>query len=658
MRPPRSAVAGCASSRTAATPSCPSASLVSDDPTLLFTVAGMVPFIPYLLGAADPAVAARDQRAEVRAHPRHRGGRQDHPARHVLPDERQLLLRRLLQGRRDHLRLGAGDRLAGATAATASTRTRSGSPSSRPTTRRSALWKRIAGLPDERIQRRGMEGQLLVHGSARARPGPCSEIYVDRGPGVRAEGGPVADEDRYLEIWNLVFMQYERGAGGGKDDFPILGDAAAARTSTPAWAWSGSPTCCRAWTTCTRSTRSTRSSSAPPTCPASATAASPVTGPTRAEPGDDVRLRVVADHVRSALMLIGDGVTPSNEGRGYVLRRLMRRAVRAMRLLGVDGPGAARAAARSAATRWPRRTPSSRRDFARISQVAYAEEEAFRRTLRGRHDDPRHGGPDREERWYARRSRGDQAFQLHDTYGFPIDLTLEMAAEQGVGVDEAGSAGSWPSSATGPRPTRGPRRPVPAGRRRLPTASPTSTAAPVEFTGYDEVDRRGARGRAAGRRRPSAGRGRAGDEVELVLDRTPFYAEGGGQLADTGTIELADGAVRRGRRRPAAVHGPDRAPRPRAVAARSTVGDQVQALVDIDRRQAISRAHTATHLVHKAMREALGDTATQAGSQNAPGRFRFDFRPRRRCRRACWRDVEARGQRGAGRRPRGARRGR
>ena len=193
----------------------PSASLISDDPTLLFTVAGMVPFMPYFTGAADAAVAARDERAEVRAHPRHRGGRQDHPARHVLPDERQLLLRRLLQGRGDQLRLGAGHRLARTDGGSASTPRRSGSTVFETDDEADELWRAVAGLPEERIQRRGMVDNYWSTGQP-GPGGPCSEIYVDRGPEYGRDGGPIVDEDRYLEIWNLVFMQDERGAGCGR----------------------------------------------------------------------------------------------------------------------------------------------------------------------------------------------------------------------------------------------------------------------------------------------------------------------------------------------------------------------------------------------------------------------------------------------------------
>ena len=201
----------------------PSASLVSDDPTLLFTVAGMVPFIPYLTGVVPAPYPRADERAEVHPHPRHRRGRQDPAARHVLPDERQLLLRRLLQGAGDRLRLGAAHDVRGRWRPRLRTRRTSGSPSTRTTTRPIALWKKIAGLPDERIQRLGMDDNYWSTGQP-GPAGPCSEIFFDRGPAYGRDGGPATDDDRYVEIWNLVFMQYLIAEVQSKIDFDIVGE--------------------------------------------------------------------------------------------------------------------------------------------------------------------------------------------------------------------------------------------------------------------------------------------------------------------------------------------------------------------------------------------------------------------------------------------------
>ena len=365
-----------------------------------------------------------------------------------------------------------------------------------------------------------------------------------------------------------------------------------------------------------------------------------------------MRLRVVADHVRSSLMLIGDGVTPGNEGRGYVLRRMLRRAVRSMRLLGVEQPCLPELL-RVSMERMKQSYPELERDFGRISAIADAEEEAFRRTLAS--------GTTILDTAVARAKSagrstlaGAEAFALHDTYGFPIDLTLEMAAEQGVEVDEAGFRRLM---------TEQRQRAKADARAKKSAHGDTSVyrgvadtlGRDVEFTGYEEVT---SEARVAGLLvdGESVASARAGQDVELVLDRTPFYAEGGGQLADGGRIELANGAVVEVRDVQSPDQGPDRAPRQRAVRRGEHRRRPRTRSVDIDRRRAISRAHTATHMVHKAIREALGDTATQAGSENAPGRFRFDFNAQSSLPVSVLSDVEAQGQRAAGRGPAGARR--
>ena len=488
------------------------------------------------------------------------------------------------------------------------------------------LWRDQVGLPEERVQRRGMADNYWSMGI----PGPCgpdSEIFYDRGEQYGADGGPVVDEDRFVEIWNLVFMQNERGPGDAKDDYPILGELPAKNIDTgmglervasllqgkdnlyeideirPVIEW-----------------------------------AEQVSGRRYgANEGDDVRLRVVADHVRSALMLIGDGVTPGNESRGYVLRRLLRRAVRSMRLLGVEGPVLPHLLPVSL-DMMARSYPELQAGWSRISQVAYAEEEAFRQTLRAGTQLFDLAISRTRERGSARLA-GDAAFALHDTYGFPIDLTLEMASEQGVTVDEAEF-----------RRLMGQQRDrAKADARSRRTGHLDATAfrdvadrlgRAVRFTGYDEVASEAAVIGVVGAD-GALDVAREGDEVDVVLDRTPFYAEGGGQLADQGTIDLADGA----RLQVLDVQAPLTgviAHRVRVLSGEVLAGATAQALVDVERRKSISRAHTATHMVHKAFREALGDTATQAGSENAPGRFRFDFAATGAVPASVLGDVEAR----------------
>ena len=336
-------------------------------------------------------------------------------------------------------------------------------------------------------------------------------------------------------------------------------------------------------------------------------------------------------------MLIGDGVTPGNEGRGYVLRRMLRRAVRSMRLLGFDQPCLPHLFPVSM-ERMKASYPQLETGFSRISQIAYAEEEAFQRTLAS--------GTTILDTAVAKAKSsgqatlaGDQAFALHDTYGFPIELTLEMAAEQGVRVDEDGFRRLMKEQRDRAKADARSKKSA-HGDTSVYRSVADSIGKAVEFTGYEETV---SEARVAGVLIDgvSVASAHAGDEIELVLDRTPFYAEGGGQLADAGRITLVNGAIIDVRDVQSPIKG--------LVVHRASVvfgevipGEQAQALVDIDRRRAISRAHTATHMVHKAIREALGDTATQAGSENAPGRFRFDFNASGALPLSVMSDVEAR----------------
>src|SRR3954464_11839120 len=403
----------------------PSASLISPDPSLLFTVAGMVPFIPYLTGR-EPAPYPRATSVqkcvrtldieEVGKTTRHGTFFQmngnfsfgDYFKEGAITYAWELITGKLEDGGLgfDPEKIWVTVYLDDDEAAEA--------------------WERIAGLPPERIQRLGMEDNYWSTGAA-GPAGPCSEIYVDRGPEYGPDGGPAVDRagDRFLEIWNLVFMQYERGDGEGKD-FPILGELPKKNIDTGmglervAFLLQGVDNLYEIDEVAPVLRR-----------------AAELAGVTYGKDHEaDVRLRVVADHVRSGLMLIGDGITPGNEGRGYILRRLLRRAVRSMKLLGVDEATLPELLAASRDARSPS-SPEPASGFARISAVAYAEEEAFRRTLTSGTtifgsavDEAKQAG--------TPALSGEQAFSLHDTYGFPIDVTLEMAAEQGVSVDEEG----------------------------------------------------------------------------------------------------------------------------------------------------------------------------------------------------------------------------
>ena len=613
----------------------PSASLLLDDPNLLFVNAGMVPFKPYFLGQETPPYdrAVSVQKC-VRTPDIEDVGK---TTRHGTFFE---MCGNFSFG--DYFKEGAIE-----LAWDLVTRSREdggwGLEESRlypsvyvDDAEAVDLWKKVTGLPDERIVRLGKKENYWSMGVP-GPGGPCSEIIYDRGP----EFGPEADfahwnrldmpteiEDRYLEFWNLVFMQEVLSAVRGKDDFDIAGPLPKRNIDTGmglervAFLLQGKQNMYEIDTMLPVIEK-----------------AEELTGRRYgADHQDDVRFRVVADHVRSSMMLVGDGVTPGNEGRGYVLRRLLRRAVRSMRLLGTEDRVLPELFPVSRDRMSPG-YPQIAADWQRISTVAYAEEDAFRQTLRTGTQifdlaatEVTAGG--------GRQIPGDRAFALHDTYGFPIDLTLEMAAEKGLSVDEDGFRrlmGEQRDRAKADAKAKKSRHADAGAYREIAAAM----GAPVRFTGYDEVVSEGVVRGIVGADGTSIGAAHEGDRVEIVLDRTPFYAEGGGQLADQGVIELANGA----RVEVDDVQSPLTGVvvhRARVVAGEVQVGTSGQLLVDVERRRSISRSHTATHMVHKAFREALGDTATQAGSENAPGRFRFDFSASGAVSEAAMADVEAR----------------
>jgi alanyl-tRNA synthetase len=479
------------------------------------------------------------------------------------------------------------------------------------------LWQTIAGLPKERIVRRGKKDNFW-HMGIPGPAGPCSEIYYDRGPEYGREGGPEVDEDRYLEFWNLVFMQYEITDVKSKEDFHIVRELPAKNIDTGmgleriAAILQGVDNMYEI-----DEVRPILDKAAELTGKRYGAGSSHVASESHP---DDVRLRLIADHVRSSLMLIGDGVVPGNEGRGYVLRRILRRAIRAMRLLGwQDGPSLPHLLPVARDCMAPS-YPELAEEFGRISQYAYGEEEAFLSTLKA-------GTTILDaaiaEAKKARRKKlpGEKAFQLHDTYGFPIDLTLEIAAEAGLGVDEKRFRELMAQQRQ--------RAKADAAARKTGHADLSSYRAildaggPVDFTGYTETARESrVRGLLDRRGEPVEVVGE-GDEVEVVLDATPFYAEGGGQQPDTGIITVASGQIEvtdvQSVLPGLIVH------RGRIVRGEVRVGETAYGEIDVPRRKAISRAHTATHLVHQTMRLFLGESATQAGSLNAPGRLRFDF---------------------------------
>ena len=477
------------------------------------------------------------------------------------------------------------------------------------------LWKRT-GVPEKRIVRRGKADNFWSMGIP-GPAGPCSEIYYDRGPAYGAEGGPEVDEDRYMEFWNLVFMQYEITDVKSKEDFTIVSDLPKKNIDTGmglermAAILQGvdnmyeideiRPVLDRAAQLTAKTYGANSGHAANQSHP------------------DDVRLRVIADHVRTSLMLIGDGVTPANEGRGYVLRRIMRRAIRSMRLLAWQDPALPELLPVARDCMSPS-YPELAADFDRISQYAYAEEDAFLSTLRAGTTILDTAISD-TKRTAGAKLGGDKAFQLHDTYGFPIDLTLEIAAEQGLEVDQEGFRRLMADQRTRAKADAKARK---TGHADLSAYRQVLDAGgPVQFTGYAEVARESTvRALLTGGGENVAAAGE-GELVELILDTTPFYAEGGGQQADSGLINVGSGQVEvLDVQQPMPgliVH------KVKVVRGEVRAGETGFAEIDVTRRKAISRSHTATHLIHQTMRHFLGESATQAGSLNAPGRLRFDF---------------------------------
>ena len=585
----------------------PSASLIADDPNLLLVNAGMVPFKPFFLGEVTPPYkrATSVQKCvrtldidEVGKTTRHASFFQmcgnfsfgDYFKEGAIALAWELLTRPIADGGygfpEDKLWVTVyldDDEAAD-------------------------IWHKKIGVPKERIQRRDMADNFWSMGVP-GPCGPCSEIYYDRGPAYGAEGGPIADENRYLEIWNLVFMQNERGAGGGKDSYPILGELPAKSIDTglglerTAALLQGVENIYEIDTTIMILNR-----------------ASELTGVKYGtSEKSDISLRVIADHARTSAMLIGDGVTPGNEGRGYVLRRMMRRTIRNMRLLGSMDPIMSEltvAAIGAMGSQYPELVA----DKKRILSVSVSEEESFLQTLKS-------GTAIFDLASVAlKKSKatvvpGDEVFKLHDTYGFPFDLTLEMAREEGLEVDEDGF-----------------RRLMKEQKDRAKADAKAKKSGHTDVSVYKAIADKNGKSEFVGYAQQSSeskltgivvdGIGVAsaseGEDVELTLNRTPFYAEGGGQLADGGRITLSNGAIVEIEDVQSPVPGLS-VHRGRVISGAVEVGSDALAEIDVQRRHAISRAHTATHMVHKAFREVLGETATQAGSENSPGRFRFDF---------------------------------
>ena len=583
----------------------PSASLISEDPTLMFTVAGMVPFIPYMTGLVPaPYKRATSVQKCVRTLDIEEVGK---TTRHGTFFQ--------MNGNFSFGDYFKKEAIAYAWEFLTSSQAKGGleiDPELLWVTvyqdddESIKIWRDVANVPLERIQKRGMKDNYWSTGQP-GPAGPCSEIYYDRGPAYGSEGGPEADENRYIEIWNLVFMQFERGQGTGKDSFEILGELPSKNIDTGmglervAFLMQGVDNLYEI-------------DEVRPVLDLAAKLSGKTYG---ADADDDVRLRVVADHVRSALMLIGDGVTPANDARGYVVRRLLRRAVRAMRLLGVETPvfkelfSASKNAMKAS-------YPELETDFERILRTAVNEEEAFLRTLNSGLlvlDEEIAKAKDSKSSSLT----GESVFLLHDTYGFPVDLTFEIAQEAGLEIDR--------DKFTSLMNVQRQRAKDDAKQKRSTNADLSvygefRSLGVTKFTGYEELVS-GAKVIGLIRDGLVVKELKEGDVAEVLLDETSFYAESGGQDSDSGfitgdglSLEVLD------------VQKPVKGLVSHSVIVKRgsvSVGSKVSTEVSPEWRLGAAQAHSATHVVHAALRQVLGPQALQSGSYNKPGYMRLDF---------------------------------
>jgi alanyl-tRNA synthetase len=567
----------------------PSASLIPHDPTVLFTVAGMVPFKPYFTGdEVPPFRRATDVQKCVRAGGKHNDlddvGRTrrhtvffemmgnfsfgDYFKEKAIPWAWELVTEHFgFDGDRIWITVHTSDDEA------------------------EAIWHDVVGVPLARIQRLGDKDNFWQMGDT-GPCGPCSELHLDRGPAYGDDGGPIADPggERFMEFWNLVFMQLDQAADGTRTPLPRPSIDTGAGLERILTLLQGVDA---VWDTDVLR-------------PIIETACS-LTGHLYGnDERTDVSLRILAEHARAGTMLVNDGVFPSNEDRGYVLRRILRRAVRHAFLLGAEKlvlPGLVEESIAVMGEAYP--DVIKNRDF--ITGVITREEERFRQTLRT-------GLVILEDELTPGVSTlpGATAFKLHDTYGFPLEVTTEITAERGVGVDIEGFNTEMAEQR---RRAREARKAGEADDDRVDRYRElVEQFGTTEFTGDSASE---AEARVLAVVPAQAG------TVEVFLDRTPFYAESGGQVGDTGTITTATGKAE-------VLDTTFALPGLRRHSARLTDGDltagqTATAAIDVERRAAIRRNHTGTHLLHWALREVLGNHVKQAGSLVAPDHLRFDF---------------------------------
>jgi len=573
----------------------PSASLIPHDPTVLFTVAGMVPFKPYFVGDE----AAPFKRA-VTVQKCTRAGGKHNDLDEVGRTKRHLVFFEMMGNFSfgDYFKSDAipwawelvtevfgfdGDRL--------------WITVHESDDEAEQIWHEVVGVPMSRIQRLGDEDNFWQMGDA-GPCGPCSEIHIDRGPAFGPEGGPLLDPhgDRYMEFWNLVFMQYNQSKDGSRTPLPKPSIDTGAGLERILALMQGTDS---VWETDVLF----------PMIESAQSLTSKKYKIGDYDDRDSFSLRVLAEHARSSMMLVNDGVFPSNENRGYVLRRIIRRAVRHAYLLGTEKlvmPTLAETAISVMSGAYP--DLLTNKDF--IVNVLSREEERFRQTLKT-------GLTilEGELSTGAKTMSGTTAFTLHDTYGFPIELTQEIAGERSVLVDVEGFGKEMQEQ-----------------RDRAKSARKGSSVSAATVDSYREVMEQFGTTNFVGYVSNQCEatvlavlqNAEAGPSiVEVFLDVSPFYAESGGQVGDTGTIRTESGelqvldttfALPGLRRHTCSV-----------VSGSVEVGQSAKAAINVVARDATRRNHTATHMLHWALRQVLGDHVKQAGSHVSPERLRFDF---------------------------------
>ncbi len=465
------------------------------------------------------------------------------------------------------------------------------------------IWHDVVGLPWDRIVKLGKEDNFWEHGTGPC--GPCTEIYYDRGPEYGCDSptcGVGCDCDRYMEFWNLVLTQFNAEEDGTYTELAMKNVDTGMGLERMATIMQGVDSIFDVDTV-----KSIRDA---------------VCAKANVEYGKDhktdVSVRVITDHIRSVTMMTADGVLPSNEGRGYVLRRLLRRAARHGKLLGIEGEFLAelsKSVIACSGEAYPELV--EKQDY--IFKILSIEENSFYKTIDKGMEILK---ADMEEMKAAGEKvmSGEKSFRLYDTYGFPVDLTKEILAEEGMEIDEDAFTAEMKAQKERARSAR-------AKSNYMGAAETVYNELPVEletaFAGYDVYDVANAKIVALVANEAVAETAQAGDTVAVFLDRTPFYAESGGQVGDQGVIKTETGVVKV--TNCVKVVGGKIAHMGEVTEGLVQVGEMACASIDVELRMASSRNHSATHLLHKALRTVLGTHVEQAGSYVSADRLRFDF---------------------------------